>query len=276
MPRIIYKNIGETPLQALERFRSACIHNADECPNNQSWNDVPMTYAGRLDPMAEGKLMILIGDECKEKSKYLCLNKEYEVEILLGIRTDTYDALGIADLDVLKFGQTGGSGLVESKEMGKISKVELQKVAEFINQQSFNKYIGKFEQKYPPYSSKTVNGKQLHDLARSNDLPGEMPTKEVEIFSIELLNERKVECITSDRLLDEVISRIRSIKGDFRQDEIIQSWKSLLENKEGNWPRFNVRVNCSSGTYMRSLANTIGGDLGVGGIALHINRTRIG
>ena len=45
---IAYKNIGETPLECLERHRKE--RSIDK--------DIPMTYAGRLDPMAEG-LMIL-------------------------------------------------------------------------------------------------------------------------------------------------------------------------------------------------------------------------
>lgn len=72
--KVIYKNIGETPLEALERFRADHVEYKNE----------PMTYAGRLDPMASGKLIILIGEECKNKDEYLKLDKEYEVDILLG------------------------------------------------------------------------------------------------------------------------------------------------------------------------------------------------
>jgi tRNA U55 pseudouridine synthase TruB len=45
----LYKNVGETPLECLERFRV----------ENSEYKDVPMTYAGRLDPMAEGVLIVL-------------------------------------------------------------------------------------------------------------------------------------------------------------------------------------------------------------------------
>jgi len=55
----------------------------------------PLTYAGRLDPMAEGVLIILVGDECKKKQKYLGLDKEYEIEVLFGLETDTQDILGV-------------------------------------------------------------------------------------------------------------------------------------------------------------------------------------
>jgi tRNA pseudouridine55 synthase len=81
----VYKNLGETPLQCLERYRLEAGIEAG----------VPMTYAGRLDPMAEGDMIILVGEECKGKDKFLPLRKEYEMEVLLGVETDTYDLLGI-------------------------------------------------------------------------------------------------------------------------------------------------------------------------------------
>ncbi len=112
----VYKNLGETPLQCLERYRLEEGIGAD----------VPMTYAGRLDPMAEGDMIILVGEECKGKDKFLPMRKEYEVEFLLGIETDTYDLLGI-----------------------------FQKESEVID---FGIEKGKFTQPYPPFSSKTFSG----------------------------------------------------------------------------------------------------------------------
>lgn len=114
--QIIYKNLGETPLQALERYRIEAGIDAN----------IPMTYAGRLDPMAEGDLLILVGDECKEKDKYTGLDKEYEVEFLLGIETDSYDLLGIFQKE------------------SQVSEIIIEK--------------GKFIQPYPPFSSKTFSG----------------------------------------------------------------------------------------------------------------------
>lgn len=264
MPQIINKNIGETPLEALERFRSQCMQSGEPCSNGRSstgtkysWKEVPLTYAGRLDPMAEGQLMILIGDECKEKEKFLNLNKEYEVEVLFGIKTDTYDALGI----------------VEERPLHD-TEIKLSQIGNLMNQEYLNKYIGKFVQQYPSYSSKTVGGKQLHELARIGALPEEMPTREVEIYSIEMLG-NKIVPIESEELLSIIVSRIGLVKGDFRQDQIIEAWIQLLKNYQTAWPLVKIRVRCSSGTYMRSLADRIGQDLGVGAIALSINRTKI-
>ena len=82
---IAYKNIGETPLECLERHRKE--RSIDK--------DIPMTYAGRLDPMAEGLMILLVGEECKNKDKYLGLDKTYEFKILVGFSTDTYVFLSL-------------------------------------------------------------------------------------------------------------------------------------------------------------------------------------
>ena len=81
---LLYKKIGETPLECLNRFKV----------ENSEYESLPMTYAGRLDPMAEGLLLVLVGEECKKKEDYLYLSKEYEIEVLFGFETDTADVLG--------------------------------------------------------------------------------------------------------------------------------------------------------------------------------------
>ena len=68
---LLNKKEGETPLEALEVFRKR------KTKQKKEYKDVKMTYAGRLDPMAEGLLIILTGEECKNKEKYLVLDKEY-------------------------------------------------------------------------------------------------------------------------------------------------------------------------------------------------------
>ncbi len=231
----VNKQLGETPLEALERYRRG----------RKDLAGVPMTYAGRLDPMAEGTLLVLIGEECKKKGKYLGLDKEYEVEIVFGISTDTYDALGLATL-------------------GK----------EVVIDMDILKYAGKFRQEYPPYSSKTVDGKQLHELARSGDLPDEMPTKDVEVLGIELLGKREV---SSGALKEEIYRKIDLVRGDFRQKEIKERWNEVFSagDKEQSFQCIKIRVECSSGTYMRSLADRMGKDAGTGAFALSIKRTKI-
>ncbi len=220
---IINKNIGETPLECLERVRIQ-----EGIPN-----DVSMTYAGRLDPLAEGQMIILVGDECKNKEKYLDYDKEYEIEILFGFSTDSYDVLG----------------LINDNNNLKITKINL------------DSYIGKFEQKYPRYSSKVIAMKEI---------PEEMPSREVEIYSIEDLGTREIK---GSDLLNEIIAKINLVKGDFRQKEITARWSSISQEiLDSYFTILKLKVRCSSGTYMRTLAHNIGVDHGIPALAYSIKR----
>ncbi len=226
----LYKKIGETPLECLERFRA----------ENIEYKDVPMTYAGRLDPMAEGLLLVLAGEECKQKEKYLALDKEYEVEVLLGFATDSYDILG---------------KITEASE-GKGPLNDLFLILQ--------KFVKKFEQEYPRYSSKII---------AMTDVPEELPTKEVEIHSVDYLG---MEEVGAWELLSDIITRIKKVKGDFRQEETLHLWRENLENKNTLHKIIKIKVSCSSGTYMRSLAHNLGKKLGVPALAFSIKRTKIG
>lgn len=217
---IVYKNLGETPLECLERVRFE---------SNLS-KDTPMTYAGRLDPLAEGALLVLTGEECKKKDQYLGLDKEYEVEILLGIQTDSHDPLGL-----------------------------ITKINPHESIPDFSKSIRKFMQTYPAYSSKVIAMKEKPEI---------LPEKEVEIYSIDIENQEEKTC---DEIFQKSIEKIDMVKGEFRQDKIKQSWQDFFDKyKDDKFKIFKIKVKCSSGTYMRSLANTLGG------LAFSIKRTKIG
>jgi tRNA pseudouridine55 synthase len=81
----INKPAGMTPLEALESLRASRPELAG----------APMTYAGRLDPLACGVLVVLTGEDVHSKEQFLGLDKQYEAEILFGFETDSYDILGI-------------------------------------------------------------------------------------------------------------------------------------------------------------------------------------
>lgn len=238
--KTIYKNIGETPLEALERCRL----------ENKITPGTPMTYAGRLDPMAEGLLIILVGEECKDKGKYLDLNKTYETEIVLGLKTDTHDLLGIPAL----------------------SDADSELSQDSLNERLVG-MVGKFTQKYPPYSSKTINGKPLFEITKAgkdSQVDQELwPTKDVEIYKIDLLETRK---IAKGDLFDYLSQKIPLVEGDFRQALILEAWKNLLES-DGAPEEFMViklHAEVSSGVYIRSMADRLNG------VAMSIKRTKVG
>ena len=82
---IVLEKKVETPLMAIQAWKKAC----------PAYADVLASYAGRLDPMASGKLLILLGEECKRQRAYTDLDKAYEIEVLLDVGSDTGDALGV-------------------------------------------------------------------------------------------------------------------------------------------------------------------------------------
>ena len=243
---LLNKKEGETPLETLENFRS----------KNKLYKNLPMTYAGRLDPMAEGLMIILIGEECKNKEKYLSLDKEYEFQVLFGFATDTYDILG-------KVTQPYRQGIWGKKELEK----EIKKV--------LKEFLGRKLQKYPIYSSKTVNGQPLFSYARSGENV-EIPEREVEIKSLKLI---KIQSLKKEKLLTDIEKRINKVEGDFRQKEIIKIWKKSLQGKTVQSSTLHIvsfKIKCSSGTYVRSISNEIGEKLGIPALAYSIKRTKIG
>ena len=80
----LYKKKSETPLQTIERYVKA----------HPEFRRAKMTYAGRLDPMAEGVLVVLSGEKNKEREAYTGLDKDYEFEFVFGIETDNNEVLG--------------------------------------------------------------------------------------------------------------------------------------------------------------------------------------
>lgn len=241
---LVNKKEGETPLESLEVFRA----------KNKIPLDIPMTYAGRLDPLASGLLIILSGEECKNKEKYLNLDKEYQFEVLFGFKTDTYDILGKV-LDI------------ESKAL---SRGDLEKLIK----KNLKYFKGKIIQKYPMYSSKTIDGKPLFAYARENK-EVDIPEREVWVKSLKYLNLKKV---SSKNLLQKIEKRINKVGGDFRQKEILKIWEKELNNEK--MPKrffiafFKTRV--SSGTYIRSIANMLGEKISIPSLAFSIKRTKVG
>lgn len=231
----IYKNLGETPLEALTRLRS-------EFP---VYGDLPMTYAGRLDPMAEGELLVLVGEECKKKDDYLGMDKEYEFEMLFGFKTDSYDLLGLSSTE-------------------NFNKEDLISALAFILE---NKK-GKFVQKYPPFSSKTIKGVPLFKKTKDGD-EYDAPERQVEIYEISFLGLRE---ISGKDLSEEIKRRINLVKGDFRQKEILKKWEENLRGGEDEtFLIAKSKMSCSSGTYVRSLVN----GLSFPAVTFSIKRTRI-
>lgn len=261
---LLNKKEGETPLETLENFRK----------KNPIYLNIPMTYAGRLDPMASGVLLILAGEETKNKEKYLALEKEYNFKILFGFSTDTYDILGkvVKQNSVDNYLKVNNfcyrrkcllDGIVLSKNRKELGK-EIKK--------NLKNFIGEIIQKYPAYSSKTVKGKPLFTYARCGE-DVEIPERKVFIKKLKI---ERITKIDNKKLLKNIEKRIQKVQGDFRQAEIIEIWKENLNKKNQIFAVASFNIKCSSGTYVRTIANTLGGNLGIPALAFSIKRTKVG
>lgn len=256
---ITNKNLGETPLEYLERIRKQHGIGAD----------IPMTYAGRLDPMASGVMIILIGEECKKKDQYLGLDKVYEFEILVGFETDTHDLLGVVVRSETRFERSSDLLAEEFDGRG-------QTISNLVSDltPSFQSFIGTFTQKYPNFSSKTVRGKQLFQLSKDEELPDIIPEHEVTIYDLKQTGSRT---IPKGELQTEILRRINLVHGDFRQEGIIQKWAEVLENTpQESFEMISCTLSCSSGTYVRQLVADIGNKLSTPLVTYSINRTKVG
>jgi len=101
----------------------------------------------------------------------------------------------------------------------------------------------------------------------------EVPTREVNVKKINLLKIRK---INSKILLQNIQKRITKVEGDFRQSEICGIWHKNLNHEEKQYVVAGFKIKCGSGTYVRSIANSLGIKIGVPALAFSIKRTKLG
>ena len=217
-----------------------------------------ISYCGKLDPMSRGIMLFLTNEMCKKQELYLKMDKIYEFKILFGFKTDTYDILGMV------------------KKIEENSNIfDDEKIIKFTNG-----LIGNHDQMFPPYSSICVaNDKGLRKPLwwwsknnRLNEII--MPSKKIEIYSMEFLKKEKKKF---KELFPIIKERILKVKGDFRQTEILKLWnKSYKENEEKEFHIFKFRTKVSSGTYIRSIIQKIAKEFNTSAIAFDINRKEIG
>lgn len=175
-------------------------------------NTKKVGHTGTLDPLATGVLVLPIGRALKVSELLTSNTKEYIAEVILGYETDMLDI----------------TGTEIKRNIPNVTKEELLKV--------LKSYIGKYNQEVPPYSAVKVGGRKLYEYARSGT-PVTPPSKEVEVYSLEL------------------ISDLKHIKGAVE---------------------FTIKCEVSKGTYIRSLIRDIAYSLNTYGTMKNLIRTRQG
>ena len=245
----IWKQIGETPLQATERARK-----------EYRIGPTPSCFTGRLDPMAQGTMVALFGDAIKFQDEYNSCDKTYRFHAILGISTDTYDPMGsIIDIQDI------------SKDQVSRFNTEMLKMA------------GRITQPFPPYSAYRYKGHPLWWHARRGTLPTPMPCKERVIYSVSEIKGERGErdvappvCMSVSKYRKTAISDMRDVifynEDKFNCTEYIREWLRL-DSTLSVW-RAQYEITVSSGTYIRSIVHNLGQRLGIPAHAARI--TRIG
>ena len=121
-------------------------------------------HTGTLDPMAEGVMLVAVGQATKIVELLTAHDKEYIAGVELGYQTDTYDNTGL---------------VLHEKEVPKNISIE----------QTLQSFQKTYLQEVPIYSAIKVKGKKLYEYARSGE-EVVLPKKEVTIKEIELLKEK--------------------------------------------------------------------------------------
>lgn len=239
MPIVLDKPPGWTLLESIDALRRI----------EPALATARLGYAGRLDPMAEGVLLVLRDDENRNAAQFRALDKTYRVQVLFGVATDSYDALGLVS---------------DVKPAPSLARV----------QAALPSLVRTFEQTVPAFSSHRVNGKPMFHWARrglADTIVRPVLTRTVS----ELVPEHDV-LIEPASLCESIAERIACVRGDFRQEAIVSRWRSVLASHTGPLMVTTLRITCSSGTFMRAIAHDLGLALDSAALALSIERLRVG
>ena len=117
-------------------------------------------HAGTLDPMATGLLIVCTGRKTKEIGQFVGLEKEYEVQMILGARTSSFDS---------------ETPIIEQHTTDDITEEMVRSVLQ--------DFVGSQVQVPPMWSAAKVGGKRLYKYARKG-LEVERRPREVLVDSI--------------------------------------------------------------------------------------------
>lgn len=125
---------------------------------------VKVGHTGTLDPFATGLLILLANKATKLSNQFLKLDKWYEATICLGKTSTTGDPEG------------------EIIEQNTEKVPTLEEVKAVVNQ-----FVGQVTQTVPAFSAVKINGQRAYQLARRGEAVS-MPTRQIEIYAIEILS----------------------------------------------------------------------------------------
>jgi len=194
-------------------------------------------HGGTLDPLASGVLPVLLGEATKFAHDLLDADKSYEACVRLGVQTRTADA------------------------EGEIIACTAPICDEALIRAACAEFVGEIVQVPPIHSALKKDGRPLYEYARAG-IAVEVPSRVVRIDRLDVLSLSEASSSPSD-----------SVAGR-------ACWPPL-DRSDPAWASVQpldiwIAVDCSKGTYIRTLAADLGHRLGCGAHLAALRRTRVG
>jgi len=200
-------------------------------------------HAGTLDPLATGILLVCIGPATRKAEELQASPKQYVAGVSFGATTPSYDLE--KDID---------------------AHYPLDGVSEQALRSVLPRFVGEQEQVAPLFSAKSVDGVRAYETARrlyreslrngtsfDHEAASLLQTNIVNIYGIELL---------------EWLERPAAIPESGLEGRI-----NVADISGRDLPTAMLRIDCSKGTYIRSLARDLGEALGSGAFLSSLRRS---
>jgi tRNA pseudouridine55 synthase len=202
-------------------------------------------HAGTLDPMATGVLVVCTGKKTKVIDSIQALTKEYLATVHIGISRPSFD--------------------IETAvhEIAAVSHITIDEIKNVLQT-----FIGKQEQVAPLFSAKKINGVPVYELARKG-IEKELKANIIEIYNIDLISSRDV--ILRKEQLDGV-----SIFNFKKSKTEVVNPECGLNLNEIKILELELKIKCSKGTYIRSIARDLALKLNSVGTLNTLIRTAVG
>lgn len=240
-----------------KRRYQTCLQMLDEIRREfEALRDKKMSYAGVLDPMAEGWVPILVGkEENQDRVRHTQSVKEYVVGILLGIQTDSNDLMGVVE---------------------KFESASLRRAATLFEiVKSLEEFPSSHKQKISAFANKKYRSKPLwwYKL-NEGDLPEEaLVERSVQIWDREVVSMREV---TREYLVEEIVAMSEVFGESFRMPKIVPSWGKFFEEVlVESFVVLEVRMTVSKGFFVREFVRDLSVQTGVPMCAHTLKRTKV-
>lgn len=203
-------------------------------------------HAGTLDPLATGVLLVCIGKATKLVESLQSQPKEYLTTIVLGASTPSYD-----------------------REQPPLQLFEYEHITDQMIDNLVAQMVGHHKQVPPMFSAKMVGGKRMYELARKGE-DYHLKACPITLYSVERID--KGESLNLNQLNKLQTAPYIGVNGEDLfvvkkkgLPQIITENSPLDPSQISNLKRVSLRIRCSKGTYIRSIARDFGLALGSGG-----------